>query len=97
MWRKDAYGRLSPELEQVSSMGQFALLMGKSKREPLNLPGAKIDSKITLRYYEEFHVRALVRGGDRGDKSTLVPGVVLIPLRIATKMSMTKSESILGN
>jgi len=28
MWRKDAYGRLSPELEQVSSMGQFALLMG---------------------------------------------------------------------
>ena len=27
----------------------------------------------------------------------LVPGVVLIPLRIATKLSMTKSESILEN
>ena len=48
MWREDAYGRLSPELEQVSSMGQFALLMGKSKHEPLNLPGPKIDSKITF-------------------------------------------------
>ena len=29
--------------------------------------------------------------------TTLVPGVVLIPLRIATKLSMTKSESILEN
>ena len=28
---------------------------------------------------------------------TLVPEVVLIPLRIATKLSMTKSESILEN
>ena len=29
--------------------------------------------------------------------SSLVPGVVLIPLRIATKLSMTKSESIMKN
>lgn len=28
---------------------------------------------------------------------SLVPGVVLIPLRIATKLSMTKSENILEN
>ena len=28
---------------------------------------------------------------------TLVPGVVLIPLRIATKLSMTNSENILEN
>ena len=27
----------------------------------------------------------------------LLPGVVLVPLRIATKLSMTKSESILEN
>ena len=27
----------------------------------------------------------------------LVPGVVLIPLRIATKLSITKSESIIAN
>ena len=30
-------------------------------------------------------------------RAALVPGAVLIPLRIATKLSMTKSESILEN
>ena len=30
-------------------------------------------------------------------EGVLVPGVVLIPLRIVTKLSMTKSENLLEN
>ena len=34
---------------------------------------------------------------DDSDSDSMVPGVVLIPQRIGTKLSMTKSESILEN
>ena len=34
---------------------------------------------------------------DHDNEIKLVPGVVLIPLQIATKLSMTKSESMLEN